>query len=450
MATDPVPPDAAAEFVATFKRQLIPFVVHSVDPVLFEPENKEALKARIEDLVDEKLSSDKASLGSQLRTRLLDDVINDMVGYGPLELCLRDNAVTEIMVNGFDTIYVRRNGSLDRTPIRFATEQGYRRVIDRMLSAAGRRQDQLAASGNSGSAVVDFRLPDGSRVQVVDAPLCQNGPYLTIRKVSSATMGIAELVDLGTLSHSMALFLKGAVDVAANIIITGSAGSGKTTLLGAICGLIPDKERIITIEDSKELRLDHGHALRMETKGKTSVIRDVLLHCRGMSPDRVILGECRGDEALDLIQSMLGGTEGTMTTVNAAGTIAAISRLETMMLSSGQNLGPLNARRQIGSAIHLLVHISRLRDGTRKCISITEVLGMDEQEGGVVLQDIFRFETTGASEAAGGAQMGETRGQGVVPRIHATFTSMDLNIPEEIYHSVEHHNIPLAPDASEA
>ncbi|MEZ0300203.1 MAG: ATPase, T2SS/T4P/T4SS family [Candidatus Methylacidiphilales bacterium] len=432
--------DAAQEFVTTFKRQLLPFLIQSLDQKLLERGNENALKARIEQLVDEKLSSDKASIGRQLRVRLLDDVINEMVGFGPLEHCLRDDTISEIMVNGHDTIYIEQKGKLTLSPIKFVDVESCRRVIDKILSPLGRRVDES-------SPLADGRLPDGSRVNVIIPPLCLNGPCLTIRKFSKNKLSIEKLIGFKALSESMAMFLKGAVHVTANIVISGGTGSGKTTMLNALSSYIGEGERIVTIEDAAELSLMQEHVVRLESKpknieGKGEIsIRELVKNSLRMRPDRIVIGECRGGEALDMIQAMNTGHDGSMTTTHANDPRAAISRLETLIMMAGMDMPQEAIRKQIAGAVHIMLQISRLHDGSRKCTYITEIQGM---EGSMVtLQDLFKYEQTGVNPD--GKLIGITRGLGIIPKIHSKFKSMELNIPVEIYQSVLHHNNPAHP-----
>jgi pilus assembly protein CpaF len=433
-------PNAAQEFVMQFKKQLLPFLVQALDPKLLERGNENALKKRIEELVDERLTADKVPIGRQLRVKLLGDIIDEMVGFGPLEQLLKDDTITEIMVNGHTTIYTEQKGKLTLSPIKFLDVESCRRVIDKILSPLGRRVDES-------SPLCDARLPDGSRVNVIIPPLALNGPVITIRKFSKSPLTMEKLIGYKALSQSMAMFLKACVHCTLNIVISGGTGSGKTTMLNALSSYIPEGERIVTIEDAAELNLQQEHVVRLESKpknieGKGEVsIRELVKNSLRMRPDRIVIGECRGGEALDMIQAMNTGHDGSLTTTHANTPRDAISRLETLVMMAGMDLPQLAIRQQIAGAIHLIVQINRLADGSRKCVCITEIQGM---EGNMVtLQDIFKYEQTGITPE--GKQIGVTRGSGIVPKCQAKFNANELNIPIEIYQSVLHHNNPEYP-----
>jgi pilus assembly protein CpaF len=433
-------PDAAQEFVMQFKKTLLPYLVQALDPKLLERGNEGALKKRIEELVDERLTADKVPIGRQLRVKLLGDIIDEMVGFGPLEQLLKDDTITEIMVNGHQTIYTEQKGRLNLSPIKFLDVESCRRVIDKILSPLGRRVDES-------SPLCDARLPDGSRVNVIIPPLALNGPTITIRKFSKSPLTMEKLIAFRALSQSMAMFLKACVHCTLNIVISGGTGSGKTTMLNALSSYIPDGERIITIEDAAELNLQQDHVVRLESKpknieGKGEVsIRELVRNSLRMRPDRIVIGECRGGEALDMIQAMNTGHDGSLTTTHANTPRDAISRLETLVMMAGMELPQLAIRQQIAGAIHLIVQINRLADGSRKCVAITEVQGM---EGNMVtLQDVFKYEQTGVNPE--GKLIGVTRGLGIVPKCQAKFNANELNVPVEIYQSVLHHNNPEYP-----
>jgi pilus assembly protein CpaF len=315
-----------------------------------------------------------------------------------------------------------------------------RRVIDKILSPLGRRVDES-------SPLCDARLPDGSRVNVIIPPLALNGPVITIRKFSKSPLTMEKLIGYKALSQSMAMLLKACVHCTLNIVISGGTGSGKTTMLNALSSYIPDGERIVTIEDAAELNLQQDHVVRLESKpknieGKGEIsIRDLVRNSLRMRPDRIVIGECRGGEALDMIQAMNTGHDGSLTTTHANSPRDAIARLETLVMMAGMDLPQLAIRQQIAGAVHLIVQISRLADGSRKCTYVTEVQGM---EGNMVtLQDVFKYEQTGVNPE--GKLIGITRGTGIVPKCQAKFNANDLNVPVEIYQSVLHHNNPEYP-----
>jgi pilus assembly protein CpaF len=419
---------------------LLPYLVQQLDPKLLERGNEAALKNRIEELVDERLTADKVPIGRQLRVKLLGDIIDEMVGFGPLEQLLKDDTITEIMVNGHSTIYTEQKGRLTLSPIKFLDVESCRRVIDKILSPLGRRVDES-------SPLCDARLPDGSRVNVIIPPLALNGPVITIRKFSKSPLTMEKLIGFKALSQSMAMLLKACVHCTLNIVISGGTGSGKTTMLNALSSYIPDGERIITIEDAAELNLQQEHVVRLESKpknieGKGEIsIRDLVKNSLRMRPDRIVIGECRGGEALDMIQAMNTGHDGSLTTTHANSPRDAVARLETLVMMAGMELPQLAIRQQIAGAVNMIVQINRLADGSRKCVYITEVQGM---EGNMVtLQDIFKYEQTGVNPE--GKLIGITRGTGIVPKCQTKFQANDLNVPVEIYQSVLHHNNPEYP-----
>ncbi len=300
-------PDAAQEFVMQFKKQLLPFLVQALDPKLLERGNEGALKKRIEELVDERLTADKVPIGRQLRVKLLGDIIDEMVGFGPLEQLLKDDTITEIMVNGHQTIYTEQKGKLTLSPIKFLDVESCRRVIDKILSPLGRRVDES-------SPLCDARLPDGSRVNVIIPPLALNGPVITIRKFSKSPLTMEKLIGYRALSQSMAMFLKACVHCTLNIVISGGTGSGKTTMLNALSSYIPDGERIVTIEDAARAeppaeprRAAGEQAQEHRRQGRGLDPANWSRTVSGCAPDRIVIGECRGGEALDMIQAMNTG-----------------------------------------------------------------------------------------------------------------------------------------------
>src|SRR6202012_4942672 len=412
-----------------FKKQLLPYLVQALDPKLLERGNEAALKKRIEELVDERLTADKVPIGRQLRVKLLGDIIDEMVGFGPLEQLLKDDTITEIMVNGHQTIYTEQKGRLALSPIKFLDVESCRRVIDKILSPLGRRVDESSPLG-------DARLPDGSRVNVIIPPLALNGPTITIRKFSKSPLTMEKLIGYKALSQSMAMFLKACVHCTLNIVISGGTGSGKTTMLNALSSYIPDGERIVTIEDAAELNLQQDHVARLESKPKNSEgkgeisIRDLVKNSLRMRPDRIVIGECRGGEALDMIQAMNTGHDGSLTTTHANSPREAISRLETLVLMAGLQRPGRAIREQLAGSIHLMVQQSRLSDGSRKVTAISEVVGIDDA-GEVELVPIFQFVRTGTGTK--GKVLGEFRATGFLPTFLNDFIVMGLIQPGEAY-----------------
>ncbi|MGN1088539.1 MAG: CpaF family protein, partial [Phascolarctobacterium sp.] len=326
------------------------------------------------------------------RERLVEELISEILGLGPIEPLLKDSSVTEVMVNGPDSIYIERKCRLQKTDVRFRNTEHLMHIIDRIVTAVGRRVDES-------SPMVDARLADGSRVNVIISPLSLTGPCVTIRKFSKDVLTVDKMIEFGSFDQRMAEFLEDCVKGRLNIVVSGGTGSGKTTLLNVLSSYVPATERIVTLEDSAELQLKQDHVVTLETRppnieGEGEVtMRDLVRNALRMRPDRIIVGECRTGEALDVLQAMNTGHDGSMTTAHANSARDALSRLETMVLMSGMEL-PLRAiRSQIASAVDIIVQIARLRDGSRKIINIAEVTGM---EGDIItLQDLFRFENHG-------------------------------------------------------
>ena len=329
------------------------------------------------------------------RERLVEELISEILGLGPIEPLLKDPSVTEVMVNGPDSIYIERKGRLQKTDVRFRNTEHLMHIIDRIVTAVGRRVDES-------SPMVDARLADGSRVNVIIPPLSLSGPCVTIRKFSKDVLTVDKMIEFGSFDQRMAEFLEDCVKGRLNIVVSGGTGSGKTTLLNVLSSYVPATERIVTLEDSAELQLKQDHVVTLETRppnieGEGEVtMRDLVRNALRMRPDRIIVGECRTGEALDMLQAMNTGHDGSMTTAHANSARDALSRLETMVLMSGMEL-PLRAIRiQIASAVDIIVQIARLRDGSRKIINIAEVTGM---EGDIItLQDLFYFENHGVDQ----------------------------------------------------
>ena len=360
--------------------------------------------------------------------KLAKEIYDEAVGLGPLEDLLADEEVTEIMVNGSEQIYIERAGKIELTDQSFVDNDSVLAIIERIVSPIGRRIDES-------SPYVDARLPDGSRVNAVIHPLSLSGPCLTIRKFSRNPLTVPDLINYGSLTQPIADFLRACVQLRRNIVVSGGTGTGKTTLLNVISGFIPHGERIVTIEDSAELRLSQPHVIRLEARppnieGRGAItIRDLVRNALRMRPDRIVVGECRGGEALDMLQAMNTGHEGSLTTVHANTPRDVISRLETMVLMSGMELPVRAIREQVGSAIHLIVHIQRFSDGSRKLARIAEVCGLEGDQ--ITMQDIFVFKQTAVDES------GKVRGQftptGSVPTFVEEMASRGIRINHDIF-----------------
>jgi pilus assembly protein CpaF len=352
----------------------------------------------------------KVNLPEDLRQQLFKDILDELTGYGPIQPLLEDPDISEVMVNGPKKVFIEKGGKLTRSPITFDDDNHVLRVIDRIILPLGRRID-------ADSPTVDARLPDGSRVNAVIPPVSIDGPSITIRKFKKDKLSIEQLIKYDSLTPNMGEFIRACVLAHLNIVISGGTGSGKTTLLNVLSSFIQEQERIVTIEDAAELQLQQDHVLRLETKtantdGKGAVtIRDLVRNSLRMRPDRIIVGECRGGEALDMLQAMNTGHDGSLTTLHANTPRDAISRLETMVLMSGMDLPLKVVRQQISSAVDLIIQQTRLKDGSRKVTAITEVVGMEGDI--VVLTDIFKFDATGIG--ANGKILGELKATGIRP-----------------------------------
>ncbi len=365
-------------------------IINMVTPAMQQVATKDLTRQNVRIWIEKTLESlgPGQFISTTVGQQLVDAAVADMIGYGPLELLLVDPLISEIMVNGPKVVFVERNGELMETDVKFEDVTHLMHIIDRILLPLGRRVD-------ADNPTADARLPDGSRVNVVAQPVAVDGPILTIRKFPQTKMTIDDFIKLGTLSHYMAKFLEACVVARLNILISGNTSSGKSTMLNILSTFIPNHERIITIEDAVELQLSQRHVVRLETKlpnvdGSGVVgIRDLVRNALRMRPDRLVVGEVRGGEALDMLQAMNTGHAGSITTLHANSPRDAIARLETMSLMSGLDLPVTAVRKQISSAINLIVHLNRMPDGTRKVIQITEVGGM---EGDIVTQtDIYKF-----------------------------------------------------------
>jgi pilus assembly protein CpaF len=377
----------AADPVAVIKQRAQESLFARLGGRLFRPDmTDDQLRRMVVEELGVVLQADRAPLSATERQRLVDDISGDVLGFGPLESFLADPEVSEIMVTGTRPIYVERAGRLYATGARFLLDDHLRRVIERIVGQVGRRIDES-------SPMVDARLPDGSRVNAVLPPLALDGPNLTIRKFTTVPLTVEDLTRLRTLTAKVAEVIALCVLGRLNILVTGGTGTGKTTLLNALSSFIPEEERIVTIEDSAELQLAQDHVVRLESRPSNIeergevTIRDLVRNALRMRPDRIIVGEVRGGEALDMLQAMNTGHEGSMSTLHANSPRDAISRLETTVLMGGIELPSRAIREQISSAIHLIVHLTRLRDGTRRVTHVTEVTGMES--GVVTLQDIF-------------------------------------------------------------
>jgi len=393
-----------------------------------ETMSREQIQAEIGEIVHEQLSLQKHALNLAERKRLVSDVLDELLGLGPLEPLLKDESITDILVNGFDSVFVERHGKLEPSSIRFKDERHLLRIIQKIVSAVGRRVDEA-------SPYVDARLADGSRVNAIIPPLAVDGSLLSIRKFARVPIDMDRLISYGSVPRSVAQVLEAIVEARRNILISGGTGSGKTTLLNAMSAYIDNSERIVTIEDSAELQLQQAHIARLETRpanieGNGEVTqRDLLKNALRMRPDRIIVGEVRAGEAFDMLQAMNTGHDGSMTTVHANTARDALSRLEQMIGMSGIDIAPRSARAQIASAINVVIQVGRLSDGKRRLMSLSELIGMEGEV--VTMQEIFRFRLTGRDEH--GTVLGRFEASGIRPHFMQELEDRGIKLPADIF-----------------
>ena len=420
----PVSAPAGRDPFAELKNRIHLAVIGELGPQLFNVNmDPNALRERVTADIRNHLSREQG-ISRDDRERVAAEIADDILGHGPLERLLADDSVTEIMVNGAFDVWVERQGRLYETTVRFTDESHLRRIINKMVAQVGRRIDES-------SPMVDARLPDGSRVNAVIPPLSLSGPLVTIRKFSKKRLDFSDLIRLGTLTTETAEFLQRCILAELNVLISGGTGSGKTTLLNALSTRIPEEERIVTIEDAAELKLNQRHVLRLESRppnieGEGAIpIRELLRNSLRMRPDRIIVGEVRGAEALDMLQAMNTGHDGSLSTVHANTARDALSRIDTMVLMAGYDLPMKAIRQQVASALDLVVHVARMQDGSRKVTSITEVQRM---EGDVItMQDLLVFQTEGAIGSA--SRVGFLKPTGLRPTFTDKYERHDVELP---------------------
>jgi pilus assembly protein CpaF len=423
----PTPPSSAQ--VATREkyvrdiRQRLQGEISAVSSSLLGISDATALHDTVEGMVERILRENGFTVTRDERQRLVEELVGEISGLGPLEPLLADGTITEVMVNGPRQVYIERAGKIERVDSFFLNDEHVLRIIDRIITPIGRRIDQS-------SPRVDARLPDGSRVNAIIPPLSLVGPVITVRKFSASPYTVDDLVRFGTATPEMFEFLKACVEARLNLFVSGGTGSGKTTTLNVISSFIPDDERIVTIEDAAELQLNQQHVVTLESRpanleGEGEItIRNLLRNALHMRPDRIIVGECRSGEALDMLQAMTVGHEGSMSTGHANSPADMLRRLETMVLMAGVDL-PLRAiREQVASAVDIIVHTARLKDGSRKIVNITEVYGIEDDE--ILVQDIFEFKQTGVVE---GKIQGELKPTGIRPTFMAKLKTRGIQLP---------------------
>jgi pilus assembly protein CpaF len=394
------------------RQKMHQFVIHELGPLLTDQRVSEAeLRRQVDEQLLRALSQERFALTVAERQVLVQSVTDDVLGYGPIDQLLRDDTITEVMVNGPTMVYVERSGKLTLTDVKFVDETHLRRIIDKIVSQVGRRVDEA-------NPMVDARLPDGSRVNVVVHPLSIGGPFMTIRKFSKDPYTVDDLINFGSFTPQVAHFINQCVKGRLNIVVSGGTGTGKTTLLNVLSSFIPGDERIVTVEDAKELQLHQQHVLPMEARppnieGKGEVkIRDLVRNSLRMRPDRIVVGEIRGGEALDMLQAMNTGHDGSITTVHSNSPRDTLSRVETLTLMAGMDLPVRVIREQMASALDMIVHLTRLRDGTRRVTHVSEVMGMEGDV--VVLQDIYTFDFSAGIDEEGRFR-GGLRSTGIRP-----------------------------------
>jgi len=405
-------------------------LIDLIDLSLIESTDQHVIKSEIKSLVERILVEEENDVPLNLieRERLFREIQDEVLGLGPLEPFLQDPTISDILVNSYRQVYVERFGILEITEARFKDDVHLRKIIDKIVSTVGRRIDES-------SPMVDARLPDGSRVNAIIPPLALDGPILSIRRFAKEPLELEDLINLETLTPEIGEILQGIIKAKLNVLISGGTGSGKTTLLNVLSRFIPEKERIITIEDAAELQLKQEHAVRLETRppnieGKGAVTqRDLVRNSLRMRPDRIIVGEVRGQEAFDMLQAMNTGHEGSLTTIHANSPRDALMRLETMVAMTGLEIPSGFLRRYISSALDVIIHLSRLSDGSRKIISFQEITGM---EGSIItLQEIFSFKQTAVDE--NGRVKGRFKSEGVRAKFIEKFNVVGITVPDDLF-----------------
>jgi len=421
-------PAVLSRGVALLKARIHNEILKQVDLRTMEGMAPDRLRAELKTLAEKLLDEDRAALNEGERTQIVEAIQNEMLGLGPIEPLLADPSVSDVLVNGPGQVYVERRGMLEATNVRFDSVEHLMRIIDKIVSRIGRRIDES-------SPMVDARLPDGSRVNAIIAPLALDGPVLSIRRFAVVPYNMQDLLNFNTLTQEMADLVTGMVKGKLNLLISGGTGSGKTTLLNVVSAAIPETERIITIEDAAELQLQQPHVVRLETRppnieGKGEVTQRALVrNSLRMRPDRIIVGEVRGPEVLDMLQAMNTGHEGSMSTIHANSPRDALTRLEHMLGMTGIQFNPRTMRQQIASALSVVIQVSRLSDGRRKITSLQEITGMEGEV--VTMQEIFTFEQTGV--AADGTVQGRFRATGIRPKFVQRLRTRGIALAEDLF-----------------
>ncbi len=427
-------PGTGADRWFEIKSQVHHKLLNALTPEQLKSLNKESVRGEIGNVVEKLILDGNVPMTMAERERVIEEILDEVFGLGPLEQLLKDPTISDIMVNGFDNVYIERAGRIVETNVRFKDQAHLRMIIDRIVSAVGRRIDDS-------SPIVDARLADGSRMCAVIPPLSLIGPVVSIRRYGKKLLTTEDLLKNETFTTGMLDFMSGCVEARLNIVISGGSGSGKTTMLNTMSRFVPEEERIVTIEDTAELQLQQSHVVRLETRpmnieGAGAITqRDLVINTLRMRPDRIIVGESRGAEALDMLQAMNTGHDGSMTTVHANAPRDAFSRLETMVMMASQHVPDKVIRQQLASAINIVVHTARMSDGTRKVTGIAEVMGVANDQ--VEMQDIFEFERTGISPR--GRVVGKFRATGNQPLCLERLKGFGIHLSKSIFH--EEHEV---------
>jgi pilus assembly protein CpaF len=428
LSAKPIDQSTQQAYYEDLKSKVHQRVIELLDLTVASSMSEEQLGQELSQLVEQILQEDKVALNQRERGQMVQDILHEISGLGPLEPLLKDPTINDILVNTHKQVYVERYGKLERTAVRFRDEAHLRRIIERIVARMGRRVDES-------SPMVDARLADGSRVNAIIPPCALDGACMSIRKFSKDPLQVSDLIEKRTLTPEIAELLRGIVRARLNVLISGGTGCGKTTILNILSGFIPTNERIVTIEDAAELQLRQDHVVRLETRpanieGKGEIgQRDLVKNALRMRPDRIVVGEVRGAETLDMLQAMNTGHDGSLTTVHANSARDAITRIETMVAMAGFDLPSKALRHYISSALDVIVQLSRMSDGSRKVVSVQEVSGM---EGDVVtMQEVFKFEQTGVDQ--NGKVKGRFRATGIRPKFAEKFQAMGIQIPNELF-----------------
>ena len=424
----PRPSSSGAERWFAIKTQIHTRLLNSLSPEQLRGLNKDGVRDQIGTGLERLVREENIPMTVSERERLIEEILDEVFGLGPLEPLMKDPAVSEILVNGFQSVYVERGGQMVETNVRFKDQAHVRMIIERIVSNIGRRIDDS-------SPIVDARLSDGSRMCAVIPPLSLIGPVMAIRRFGKKLMTVDDLLKIETMTTGMLDFLSGCVEARLNIIVSGGSGSGKTTMLNTLSRFIPDEQRLVTIEDVAELQMQQSHLVRLETRpanieGAGAITqRDLVINALRMRPDRIIIGECRGSEAFDMMQAMNTGHDGSMTTVHANTARDAFSRLETMVMMASQHVPDYVIRQMLGAAVQLVVHMNRLPDGSRKIVTIAEVAETDGET--VEIHDVFRLEREGMSPS--GKVLGRYRGMGYIPKCMQRLKSYGIHVSPSIF-----------------